>query len=87
MSPRRLAPALPSVLPCAVGVAAPASQTPAKYEQRAVGLRRRRAACAGDVPGEGHPGRSWRALLRSSAKAAVLWKQERRSHVFEHRRR
>ena len=60
---------------------------PGRSLWRAVGQRRRRAACAGDVPGEGPPGRRCRAFLRGSAKATVQWRQEQRSYAFERRRR
>ena len=60
---------------------------PGRSLWRAVGERRRRSVCAGDVPGEGPPDRGCRALLRSSAKATVQFEQERRSYAFEHRRR
>jgi adenosine deaminase len=48
---------------------------------------RRRQACAHDVPGAGPPSGRCRALLRSSEKATVEWKQEGRLRVFERRRR
>jgi adenosine deaminase len=60
---------------------------PGRSLWRAPGERRRRAACADDVPGEGRPDRGCRALLRASAKAALQFEQERRSYAFEHRRR
>jgi adenosine deaminase len=47
---------------------------------------RRRQACAHDLPGAGRPHRRCRALLRSSPKATVEWRQEARLRRFERRR-
>jgi adenosine deaminase len=60
---------------------------PGRSLWRALGVYRRTAACARDVPRAERPSRRCRALLRASAKAAVQWKQEARFHRFERRRR
>jgi adenosine deaminase len=54
---------------------------------RAPDVYRRTAPCAHDVPGTGRPSRRCRALLLTSAKATVQWKQEARLNRFERRRR
>ncbi|GAA2484680.1 adenosine deaminase [Streptomyces gobitricini] len=41
------------------------------------------ASCRGVRPGAGTPGPECRELLRSSAKAAVQWRQEEAFHTFE----
>lgn len=43
------------------------------------------APCAADTPGDHRPSRPCRALLRSSAKAALQWEQEARFQRFERR--
>lgn len=58
---------------------------PGRSLWRAPDVYRRRAACAGDVPGAGTPSAGCRKLLRTSAKAAVQFKQEVRLRRFERR--
>ncbi|MGH2841320.1 MAG: adenosine deaminase family protein [Solirubrobacteraceae bacterium] len=58
---------------------------PGRSLWRAPDSYRRRPACAHDVPSAARPSRRCRALLRSSAKATVQWKQEARLRRFERR--
>ncbi|MGH2941509.1 MAG: adenosine deaminase family protein [Solirubrobacteraceae bacterium] len=58
---------------------------PGRSLWRAPDSYRRRPACAHDVPSAARPSRRCRALLRSSAKATVQWRQEARLRRFERR--
>jgi adenosine deaminase len=54
---------------------------------RARGDHHVRSACVSDTLGEPLPGRSCRALLRASVKAATQWRLERAIRLFERRKR